>query len=69
MHLPSAAIEPTGSTRCCSPGAIMVKIRDGAVANRLACIAVGVSLEGERDLLGLWAGTAPRSPYPLTARD
>jgi len=47
----------------------MVKIRDGAVANRLTCIAVGVSLEGERDLLGLWAGKAPRSPYPLTARD
>jgi transposase-like protein len=37
--------------------AIMVKIRDGAVANRPACIAVGVSLEGERDVLGMRAGT------------
>jgi putative transposase len=37
--------------------AIMVKIRDGAVANRPVYIAVGVSLEGERDVLGMWAGT------------
>jgi len=37
--------------------AIVVKIRDGAVANRPVYIAVGVSLHGERDVLGLWAGT------------
>ena len=37
--------------------AIVVKIRDGAVANRPVYIAAGVSLEGDRDLLGMWAGT------------
>src|SRR5262249_58588825 len=37
--------------------AIMVKIRDGAVANRPVYIALGVSLDGERDVLGMWAGT------------
>lgn len=37
--------------------AIMVKIRDGQVANRPIYAAIGVSLEGEKDILGLWAGT------------
>ncbi len=37
--------------------AIVVKIRDGAVANRPVYIAVGVSADGERDVLGMWAGT------------
>lgn len=37
--------------------AIYVKIRDGQVANRPVYVAVGVSLAGERDVLGLWAGT------------
>ena len=37
--------------------AINVKIRDGAVANRPIYTAVGVTLAGERDILGLWAGT------------
>jgi hypothetical protein len=32
-----------------------VKIRDGAVAGRLACIVSGVNCHGERDVLGLWA--------------
>src|SRR5262249_61125069 len=36
---------------------IMVKFRAGAVAIRPVYIAVGVSLEGERDVLGMWAGT------------
>jgi transposase-like protein len=38
--------------------AIVVKVRDGQVANRPIYAAVAVSLEGERDILGLWAGTA-----------
>ena len=38
--------------------AIVVKIRDGQVANRPIYAAIGVTLEGERDILGLWAGTA-----------
>ena len=37
--------------------AIVVKIRDGQVANRPIYAAIGVTLTGERDILGLWAGT------------
>jgi putative transposase len=37
--------------------AIHVKIRDGQVANRPIYVVVGVTLAGERDVLGLWAGT------------
>jgi putative transposase len=37
--------------------AIVVKVRDGQVANRAFYAAIGVSLDGERDILGLWAGT------------
>ena len=38
--------------------AINVKIRDGgAVGNRPIYTAVGVTVDGERDILGLWAGT------------
>ncbi|WP_007507620.1 IS256 family transposase [Pseudofrankia saprophytica] len=37
--------------------AIMVKIRDGQVANRPIYAAIGVTADGERDILGLWAGT------------
>ena len=37
--------------------AVHVKIRDGRVANRPVYVAVGVTLAGERDVLGLWVGT------------
>lgn len=33
-----------------------VKIRDGQVANRPIYVALGVTVTGERDILGLWAG-------------
>ena len=36
--------------------AIRVKVRDGQVANRPIYVAIGVTLDGERDILGLWAG-------------
>jgi putative transposase len=36
--------------------AIVVKVRDGQVANRPIYAAIGVSLEGDKDILGLWAG-------------
>src|SRR5918994_5238523 len=36
--------------------AIDVKIRDGNVANRPIYIALGVTVDGTRDVLGLWAG-------------
>lgn len=35
--------------------AIVVKVRDGQVANRAFYAAIGVSLEGKRDVLGIWA--------------
>ena len=36
--------------------AIHVKIRDGQVANRPIYVALAVTCEGRRDILGLWAG-------------
>ena len=36
--------------------AINVKIREGQVANRPIYLALGVTADGERDVLGLWAG-------------
>jgi putative transposase len=36
--------------------AVNVKIRDGQVANRLIYVALAVTCEGTRDILGLWAG-------------
>jgi putative transposase len=36
--------------------AIHVKIREGQVANRPVYLALGVTVDGTRDILGLWAG-------------
>jgi transposase-like protein len=36
--------------------AIVIKVRDAQVANRPVYVAIGVNLEGERDVLGLWLG-------------
>jgi transposase-like protein len=36
--------------------AIMVKIRDGQVRNKPIYVVIGVTVAGERDILGLWAG-------------
>src|SRR3954451_1483084 len=36
--------------------AIYVKVRDGQVGNRPFYAAIGVDLQGRRDVLGLWAG-------------
>jgi transposase-like protein len=36
--------------------ALVVKIRDGQVTNRPVYVVVGVTVNGERDILGLWAG-------------
>ncbi len=38
--------------------AINVKIRDGKVANRPIYVALAVTCDGNRDILGLWAGDA-----------
>jgi putative transposase len=36
--------------------ALMVKIRDGVVANRPVYLAIGVDCEGAKQVLGLWVG-------------
>ena len=36
--------------------AIVVKVRDGQVANRPMYAAIGVTVDGHKDVLGLWAG-------------
>lgn len=36
--------------------AIVVKVRDGQVVNRPVYVVIGVTVDGERDILGLWAG-------------
>src|SRR5690348_17450481 len=36
--------------------AVHVKIRDGKVANRPIYLALAVTVDGTRDILGLWAG-------------
>ena len=40
--------------------AIMVKIREGQVANRPVYLALGVTVDGERDVLGLWLAARRR---------
>src|SRR5690349_19511223 len=35
---------------------VYIKIRDGQVANRPIYVALGVTVNGERDILGIWAG-------------
>jgi transposase-like protein len=36
--------------------AIVVKVRDGQVTNRPFYVVIGVTVNGERDILGIWAG-------------
>src|SRR3954464_3209354 len=36
--------------------AIMVKVREGQVANKPVYAAIGVTVDGHKDVLGLWAG-------------
>lgn len=35
---------------------IRIKIRDGTVANRVVYAVMGINMEGEREILGLWVG-------------
>src|ERR671916_2893146 len=37
--------------------AIVIKVRDGQVANRPVYAAIGVTVDGRKDVLGLWAGS------------
>lgn len=36
--------------------AIFIKIRDGSVANRPVYVVMGINLDGQRDVLGMWVG-------------
>jgi putative transposase len=36
--------------------AIFIKIRDGSVANRPIYVVMGINMEGQRDVLGMWVG-------------
>jgi transposase-like protein len=36
--------------------AIVIKVRDSQVANRPVYVAIGVNMEGEREVLGMWLG-------------
>jgi putative transposase len=46
--------------------ALIVKVRDGgAVRNRACYVAIGVNLEGERDVLGLWFQQAEGAKFWL----
>src|SRR6476661_8919134 len=43
------------STRWSSLAALVLKIREGGTVQRRACyLALGVTVEGERDVLGIW---------------
>jgi putative transposase len=47
--------------------ALIVKVRDaGAVRNRACYVAIGVNLEGERDVLGLWFQSSEGAKFWLT---
>ena len=48
--------------------AINVKLRDGQVANRPIYVALAVTCDGERDILGLWAGDGGQGAKLLAAR-
>ena len=42
---------------------IRIKIRDGTVTNRTVYVAMGINMDGHRDILGLWVGpTGGESP-------
>jgi hypothetical protein len=41
---------------------IVVKVRDGQVRNKPIYVVRGVTVSGERDILGLWPATATRAP-------
>ena len=38
--------------------AIVLKVREGAVANRPVYVAMGITIDGYRDILGLWVDTS-----------
>ncbi len=54
---PNGRTDPsTASTRVLFMDAINVKIEDGQVANRPVYVVMAVTVDGTRDILGIWAG-------------
>jgi hypothetical protein len=51
----------TGQTRI---DAMRVKIPDGQVANRPIYTAIGVTVDGQREIVGLWAGQGGEGASP-----
>lgn len=48
--------------------ALIVKVRDGrSVGNRACYVALGVNLEGERDVLGIWFQASEGAKFWLAA--
>jgi transposase-like protein len=39
--------------------AIHIKVRDGQVTNRPSYVVIGVTVDGHRDILGIWPARAP----------
>ena len=48
--------------------ALTIKIRDGIVSNRPAYLAVGVDLEGRKQVLGIWIGDGEGKDQVLAQR-
>jgi putative transposase len=42
--------------------AVVVKVRDGQVRNTPFYVVMGATVNGEREILGIWAATAARVP-------
>jgi len=61
-HQDKFALHPTEVTGT-SIWTIVVKIRDGQFANWPVYAAIGVTLEGCMDILGLWAGTGGEGEF------
>ena len=47
--------------------ALVVKVHDGQVRNKPIYVVVGVTVLGERDILGLWAGDGGEGGQVLVA--
>jgi putative transposase len=45
--------------------AIHLKVRDGQVTNRPFYVRIGVTVDGRRDMLGIWAGGGEGAKYWL----
>lgn len=43
--------------------AIVLKVRSGQVANRPVYVAMGITVEGYRDVLGMWVGPTGGEGY------